>query len=397
MSQKFIFTQEIQVRDYLNADGVAIGLEVDFDLPYPDNKPPYRFRRKSPFTPGPKLPRERAIKQTLAWAEIKRQNLWEGGRPLSRVEKAAAKRLEEANRPAPIPTLKDFIPRWVTGRLVADAVSESTQEIYERNLRLHILPVYGERKLDSFNKEDFQTLKGALRKQQNGKPRSASQLNDILATLYRVLTDAAEWEVIPKSPHKPEYLPEIVEQTEIYNEVQYRALVDSAKKKNWQTHLLVLLAGDAGLRVGELLALRWSDIDWRSGHLKVKIQDTQKEGIKPPKNKQWRKVPLSPALKVALEDQRTFSGRILLYKEKPLPRHIAREWLYQAETAADLPEKSIHKLRHVFATRYLQHGGNVRDLQELLGHSDLETTQGYLHAIPGEAERVMARLGLGEI
>jgi len=54
---------------------------------------------------------------------------------------------------------------------------------------------------------------------------------------------------------------------------------------------------------------------------------------------------------------------------------------------------ALHSLRHTFATRYLEHDGNVKDLQKLMGHSDLKTTQRYLHADEEQMKKIVDRMG----
>lgn len=389
-----IFTRAVDVRDF-KKKGVVSGLEVDFDIPYPDGLPAWRIRKKSPFVPGKKLGRQRAILQSKQWGEALRVKLWNDGiRPKGR----QALRQEEAARlaalPPPVPTLRQFAPRWLSAAIESDHTVEGTKVIRRRHLEFHLLPILGDRPLDQIGLEDYQRCKGVLKTQANGKPRGGKNVNAILAQLVRILRDAYEWKVIPNSPHKMTYVPQIEPEIRPYTEAQYQLVVSTARTSGWPILLAVLLAGDAGLRMAEVLGLRWEDVDLVAGCLTVRQQEPSPGVTRAPKGKKIRRVPLSPVVKSALELHRHLGPRVVCGTDGArVDRKVVARWLEAVEELADVETKTIHQLRHTFACRCDQRGATMVELKELLGHSSLLTTQRYLHAFPSSVERVIARLG----
>lgn len=132
---------------------------------------------------------------------------------------------------------------------------------------------------------------------------------------------------------------------------------------------IVLLALNTGLRRGEILGLRWSD--YRRGSLHVRGAGT--------KNQQSRVIPLNAEAKEVLmkwgsTGDWVFGGE----DENPLTT-IKRSWT-SVRKLAGLPQLRFHDLRHTFATKLLRNGVDIRTVQELLGHSQIEVTARYLHS-----------------
>ena len=132
---------------------------------------------------------------------------------------------------------------------------------------------------------------------------------------------------------------------------------------------VILIAINTGMRRGEILKLRWADVD--SDQLIVQGDTT--------KNKQSRVIPLNVEAKNVLSHwesrgEYVFAG----VGESPITT-IKRSWT-AIRKAANLPALRFHDFRHTFATRLLQKGVDIRTVSSLLGHKDISITARYLHA-----------------
>lgn len=139
-----------------------------------------------------------------------------------------------------------------------------------------------------------------------------------------------------------------------------------------RNEVLILLAYGCGLRVSELVSLKWSDVDLDSREIKILGKGSRERLVSAP-------VPLIKALS-DLRDFQGFRYKFVLSKSRPLStRHafgLVREIGESAGLAGAL---NPHALRHSFATHLLQNGASLRVIQELLGHSSLLATEKYLH------------------
>jgi integrase len=158
---------------------------------------------------------------------------------------------------------------------------------------------------------------------------------------------------------------------------------------------LSLMAAMTGLRQGELLGLRWRDLDLVVH--KVRVRQTFVRGeFKGPKSARGsRGVPLAPALEDALQELRDTSLFVgdddLVFAHPvtggPLNGHVARRRFQRACKRAGVRVVRFHDLRHTFGTRVAASGEvSLRTLQEWMGHRDAKTTMIYADYQPGERE-----------
>lgn len=158
--------------------------------------------------------------------------------------------------------------------------------------------------------------------------------------------------------------------------------------------VLYLTAAMTGLRQGELLALRWRDVDWLAMRVRVRRNFVRGEYGTPKSRRGTRSVPLADRVAAELEHhyQRTpyqlDDELVFCHPDtgKPYDRSRLLKRFKAALRAAEVREVRFHDLRHLFGTRMAAQGVPMRTLQEWMGHRDLQTTLIYADYSPSERE-----------
>jgi len=214
-------------------------------------------------------------------------------------------------------------------------------------------------------------------------------INNQLAVLSKMGTIAVEWKKIDSFPRMP-WFKIRYEDFEFFDfgEVE-RLLAGATKDEEWYS--AILLAVKTGMRLGELRAVRWDDIDLVKGQVYVRrnlwrtIEGTPKSG-------KSRIIELAPSAVTALKEHRHLRGeRVFL---DPAGRDYTlgtwRYALYRGCRRAGLRKIGWHVLRHTFASHLAMRGKTMRTIQLLMGHSTVQMTERYAHLSPvmlGDAVR----------
>lgn len=158
--------------------------------------------------------------------------------------------------------------------------------------------------------------------------------------------------------------------------------------------LVFLLLFDAGIRVSELLGLTWEQVDFAKGIVLVDRQIYRGEAA-PTKNSEARPIPMSPDLAAALKAYRHLRGPNVFLRPngRPFSASYVRAMLTRCSQRVGLRRTRVHDGRHAFATRLSESGVPTFTLQKLLGHSDIRTTQEYVHPTLPPLPSVMAAKG----
>ena len=149
---------------------------------------------------------------------------------------------------------------------------------------------------------------------------------------------------------------------------------------------LYLCAAMTGLRQGELIGLRWSDVDWVASRVRV-AESYTRGAFDSPKSHRGRSVPMADRLAGELElhfQRSRFQADEDLVFAHPVTGHVLdasklRKRFYEALDRAELHRLTFHELRHTLGTQMAAAGAPLRAIQEWMGHADASTTEIYSH------------------
>ncbi len=300
-------------------------------------------------------------------------------------------------------SLREHLDNWLETS-VKGSVKPITYEGYERMCRVHIKPSnIGKVKLSKLTPGHLQRF---YQEKLNAGLAPAS-VRYMHATLHRSLKQAHRWRLVrenvaaatdPPIPQPEEIRPLTAEQVKV--------LLSEARGERLEA--LFVVAVTAGLRIGELSSIQWSDLDVESNTLRVRrTLSRAKNGPRytTPKNGKGRNIKLTAMATAALQRHRVrqnaerlaagadWQGDDLIFCRedgRPLTRElVARQNLKPLLRSCGLPEDCTpHQLRHTCATLLLSRGVHPKFVQELLGHSSIALTlDRYSHWIPSMGDQ----------
>jgi len=267
---------------------------------------------------------------------------------------------------------------------------------YGKQIERHLLPTFREWRIKDITKAEVQRFLGQKRRQ----GLSGSSVHGIRTALGKVLQAAVDWDYLQENPargirlgdrapvqERPYLLPE-----------QISPLLTALPEP---CRTLVVITVSTGLRIGELLALRWKNVDFV--HDAIHVRESVYEGqFGSPKTKNSRRdVPMSQPVRDAFLTQRAISkvaeAETLVFACRhgtPLnPKNLLRRVLQPACRDLALPAVGWHSFRHTHATLLSEAGESLRTAQAILGHSDLKTTLNvYTHSIPESQKRAVDKV-----
>lgn len=246
-----------------------------------------------------------------------------------------------------------------------------------------IIPNLGNYEVDQLNNDILQEF--ILNRLKEGRCDgkggiSQKYAQDIIAVLKLTLGKEVEIQ-LPYSPPK---------EVEIFEKSDQVALINSLQSNICHKNFGILLTIHTGLRIGELCALRWSDINFDTQLLHINKtmirtytkEDGSKLNITAPKTRSSiRTIPLNKwIMQYAVLLRGSDNEYIVTGKEKYIEPNKYRLYYNRQLKDLDLPHRKFHSLRHTFATRCIECGCDYKSLSELLGHSNVSITMNlYVH------------------
>jgi integrase len=276
-----------------------------------------------------------------------------------------------------VPTLGDFTEQFMTYSKTNN--KPSTIHAKEWLLRVHLIPAFGAKRLDAIGAEQIERYKAT--KLDEGYVKKS--INNHLTALRKLLNLAVEWNKIDRAPKVKGFkLGKDTVEDEQYLTFEESDRFLQAATPEWKP--LLVLAIRTGLRAGELLALRWQDVDLVAGQLVVRRTLWQdQEG--PPKGGRTRPVPLSDETVATLKAHRHLRGPYVFCDEvgSRLTHSIIKDVVPATCRRAGLAKRiTTHGLRHTFASHLAMRGVSLKTIQELLGHESFAMTLRYAHLSP---------------
>lgn len=312
---------------------------------------------------------------------------------------------------------------------------KATIEDYRSHLRIHFEPAFGNRDIRSIDRRELERFRDRKLKEPSratGKPLARKSVRNLLSILHGVFQHAVREEWLPDNPMKFVEKPEEEEGRDIkfLTLEELDRLIDAVPDDGLGRLEKVLyeFAAYTGLRQGELMGLRWRDIDWTAWKVRVRMNFVRGEHSTPKSVRGSRSVPLAENIAVKLEahfqQSRWQEDNHLVFchpdtgrpydRSKLLKRFksaVAAANVGEFETKlrwrgtgknrrqieAEVPVFTFHGLRHTFGTRMAAAGVPIRTIQEWMGHRDYKTTLIYADYSPGEQEAQMVNRAFSRV
>jgi len=294
-------------------------------------------------------------------------------------------------------TVADWFDRWLE---LQKRIKRSSYTTYSSVINKHIKKKIGKVRLKMLSEEQVQKFIDELLNEL--APKSVRSVFSILklglneAYDKNFVSDVCRKIKPPKVKHKEVKVFTKQEQ----KQVEY--YIDNSKNPN---DIGILLCFYTGIRIGELCALTWENIDLKRGTIfinntlyRVKSDKPNKKTelkISTPKSESSiREIPLPKFLITRLESINMKNGFLINRKGKFIEPNVYSRRYRKILSELDIPYRKYHATRHTFATRALEIGMDVKTLSEILGHSSPTVTLNlYAHSLPEHKRKEMDRLG----
>ncbi len=305
-------------------------------------------------------------------------------------------------------TVAQLAERWLED-VARHSVKPRTRDFYADKMRLYVLPTLGNCRLTSLQPAHLQKLYSDLL----DRGLSAQTVHHVHTVLHRALRQAVEWNHVPRNVADVAHAPR-VKRTEMRVLTAEQANILQMVAADTRYEALIALAVSSGMRKGELLGLRWQDVDLDEGTVHVRRQLDQNGRVSEPKTAKARRrigLPASTVAALRAHKRRQAEHRLLwgpewedndlvfcTHQGRPLGASNLSRDFKRLLRRAGLPDIRFHDLRHTNATLLLLQNTPAKVVSERLGHASIQITlDTYSHVLPSmdrdAADRLEALLG----
>lgn len=243
----------------------------------------------------------------------------------------------------------------------------------------HLEVVFGGKRLSDispFLVEKYKTL----RKVEGAKPAT---INHEMACLRHMFTMALKWGKAEKNPvREVKFLKEPQGKDRILTPDEEKRLLDYVRSKTKSKHLeaIIITALNTGMRKGEILKLKWENVDFKNRH--ITVVDT--------KNGEIRRVPMNKDLTTILKNVKDkMQPKEYVFSENGKPYGDVKTGWWKALEVSGIDNFRFHDMRHTFGSRLGMAGVDIKTIQELMGHKDIKMTMRYSHPTPEHKRRAV--------
>jgi len=312
-------------------------------------------------------------------------------------------------------TFAQFAEEWLAGRL---SIEGGTFSAYASIVRKHLIPNLGEMQVAEIEWSHLQDLATALAK--NLKPKTLGNIMSLLNTMLggKFGQSAVKQGYIRHNPAKGVELPKLDGEEIIPPTAeQLSLLLVAAQEIGGIGYAAILVVASTGMRRGEVLALRYSDIDWFSREIRIrraikKAKGTDgvhkwqwKTGI-PKSSKSRRRIGMTETVRsllAGLKEVRGAEDENLIFPKGSVGQEPADAWIdpdfFDASVFAPIAAKAglsgmrFHDLRHFFASVLIAQGESAKYVQDQMGHSSIQVTfDTYGHLFPQSKQESVNKL-----
>ena len=267
----------------------------------------------------------------------------------------------------------------------------STVRNYRNAINVHLLPVFGAMALEDITVQEIERWRAGMSSARQQRELSNKTKNNLLVLMHGIFRRAVKLYGLAANPvaKVDRFRIRSSGDIQVFSPEEVWGLVRAASSET--DAAIFLTAAFTGLRRGELLGLRWRDVDFAGSTIRVRASYAAGQ-LTTPKSGKVRAVPMAPDVASALarlgdrerftgDDDFVFAGEAGL----PLDGDALSSRYRDALARAGLRPLRFHDLRHTFGTRMIAKA-DIRRVQEWMGHADIQTTMKYLHYAPREQD-----------